>query len=140
MTPERFRTIVEAYGAESRRWPEAERASALSWASAHPTEADAIVAEAAPLDAWLDSRAVAPPARAVFDRIVASAPVRHSFWRRWRLWWSSAVFAGVGVAGGFVGAFAVSLFLVTAAVPPAHHDAPWLDTGFGEPLSDWSEE
>jgi hypothetical protein len=192
MTPERFRTIVDAYGADARRWPEAERAAAQAWASAHRIEADAIFAESAPLDAWLDGHVVAPPPRALFDGIVASAPARPPegraalpwggvaqrqegttsaparppegraalpwggvaqrqegttsaparppFWRRGRVWWSSVVFAGVGVAGGFVGAFAVSLYMVTTVAPPVHQDAPWLDTGFGNPVSDWSEE
>lgn len=140
MTPERFRTIVAAYGADARRWPDAERAAAQSWASAHRVEADALLAQAEPLDAWLDSHAVAPPARALFDRIAASAPARHPFWRRGRVWWSGVAFAGAGVAGGLIGAFAVSLSMVTAAAPPAHHGAPWLDTGFGSPVSDWSEE
>ncbi|HTK00423.1 MAG TPA: hypothetical protein VL522_12420 [Bordetella sp.] len=149
MTPERFRTIVDAYGTDSRRWPEAERAAARAWASAHRMEADAIFAESAPLDAWLDGHVVTPPARALFDGIVASAPrqegttsapARPAFWRRGRVWWSSMVFAGVGVAGGFVGAFAVSLYMVTTVAPPVHRDAPWLETGFGNPVSDWSEE
>ncbi|OZI66892.1 hypothetical protein [Bordetella genomosp. 11] len=140
MTPERFRTIVDAYGADVRRWPEAERAAAQAWASAHRIQADRILAQAAPLDAWLDSHAVAPPARAMFDRIVAGAPARHPFWRRSRVWWSSAVFAGVGAAGAFAGACAVSLSMMVAAAPPPHHDAPWLETGFGSPVADWSEE
>lgn len=142
MTPERFRIIVDAYGADARRWPEAERAAAQAWASGHRMEAAAIFAESAPLDAWLDSHAVAPPVSGLFERIVATAPARarRSFWRRGRVWWSSMVFAGVGVAGGFAGAFAVSLYMVTAVAPPVHHEAPWLDTGFGNPVSDWSEE
>jgi hypothetical protein len=140
MTPERFRTIVDAYGADSHRWPAAERAAAQTWASTHRIEADTILRESAPLDAWLDSHAVAAPARALFDRIVAGAPVRLSPWRRARVWWSGAVFAGVGVAGGFVGAFAMSLYMMTAAAPPIQHEAPWLDTAFGNPVSDWSEE
>lgn len=32
MTPERFRTIVAAYGADARRWPDGERAAAEAWA------------------------------------------------------------------------------------------------------------
>ncbi|ARP80138.1 hypothetical protein CAL12_04385 [Bordetella genomosp. 8] len=138
MTPERFQAIVQAYGADARRWPEAERAGAQAWASGHPVAADAILAAAAPLDAWLDGDTVSPPDRSLFDRIVASAPAR-PLWRRARLWWSGAVFAGVGVAGGCVGAFAVSFYMLTA-VPAMHADAPWMETGFSSPLSDWSEE
>ena len=35
MTPERFHQIVEAYGADPRRWPSAERAAGQAWAQRH---------------------------------------------------------------------------------------------------------
>jgi hypothetical protein len=61
MTPERFRAIVDAYGAHARRWPEAERAAAIEWATQHRAQADALLADAAQLDAWLESDTVAAP-------------------------------------------------------------------------------
>lgn len=139
MTPERFQAIVDAYGADARRWPEGERAAAQDWAARHPVAADAMLETSLPLDAWLDSAVQATPPRALFERIVASAPARRSLWRRGAVWWSGAVFAGAGVAGGVVGAFAMSMYLVAAA-PAVHADSPWLETGFSNPVSDWSEE
>ncbi|HEM9003117.1 TPA: hypothetical protein U2T46_005234, partial [Burkholderia cenocepacia] len=53
MTPERFRTIVAAYGSDARRWPAGERAAAEAWAHANPREALLALDDAADLDAWL---------------------------------------------------------------------------------------
>lgn len=173
MTPDRFRTIVDAYGAEPRRWPATEQAAAQAWVAAHPAEADAILAAAAPLDAWLAQDAIAAPDTALFARVLASAPSPappaqalqaaqapaaqasqaaplappawagqpspRSPWRRGRVWWSSVVLAGIGLAGGYAGALAVSLSMVTTTLPSAH-DEPWMTTGFGAPVADWSEE
>jgi len=196
MTPDRFRTIVDAYGAEPRRWPATERDAAQAWVAAHPAEADAILAAAAPLDAWLSQDVTAAPDTALFDRVLASAAClapaaqatqatqaaqatpaaratqaaqatpaaqatqatqaasaapaaqagrpsprskRPLGWRRGRVWWSSVVLAGAGLAGGYAGALAVSLSMVTTTLPSAH-DEPWMTTGFGAPVADWSEE
>lgn len=139
MTPERFRIIVEAYGTDARRWPDAERAAASEWAGGHRVEADALLAESARLDAWLDSDIVAAPDAALVRRIVASAPVRRAPRRRAGWWWSGAAFAGVGLVGGLAGAFAVSFFLLTG-MPPAVSDAPHLTTAFSDTTSDWSGE
>ncbi|WP_454688678.1 hypothetical protein [Achromobacter aloeverae] len=162
MTPERFRTIVEAYGAEPRRWPAAERVAAQAWAAAYPAESGSMLAGAASLDAWLSEDKVAAPDGALFDRILAGGlpgqamppvdaappraaksgqparPTRRGSWRG-RFWWPGVALAGVGVAGGYAGALAVSLSMVTTALPPGH-DEPWLTTGFGNPVVDWSEE
>jgi hypothetical protein len=151
MTPDRFRTIVAAYGAEPRRWPATERDAAQAWAGAHAAEADAILAVAAPLDAWLARDGTAAPDVALVDRIVASAPVpvlagrsplasgTGRNWRRGRVWWSSVVLAGFGLAGGYAGALAVSLSMVTTTLPTGHEE-PWMTTSFGGPVADWSEE
>jgi hypothetical protein len=145
MTPERFHAIVDAYGADPRRWPAAERASAQAWASRHREEADAVLAESAWLDASLSSDAIAPAGRALYRRIVAGAPLpearaRGFFPSRGRLWWSGAAIAGIGLAGGLAGAFAVSFVVLTGAVPPVSHEAPDLTTSFGTPAADWSGE
>ncbi|SEI65226.1 hypothetical protein [Paraburkholderia diazotrophica] len=154
MTPERFRAIVDAYGADARHWPAAERADASAWADQHRSEADALLAEAARLDAWLASDSVEAPDAAFIERIMASAPApaRASARKRprwltlpgWRsrhagLWWSGAAFAGVGLIGGFAGAFAVSFFLVTGTPSPAS-ESSYLTTGFGGNAADWSGE
>ena len=53
MTPERFQALIDAYGAEPRRWPEAERAAAVAFAGASP-QTQAWLDEARGLDAMLD--------------------------------------------------------------------------------------
>lgn len=138
MTPERFQTIVDAYGADPRRWPDDERAAAGSWAEQHRSEADALLAESASLDAWLASHTVAQPARSLVERIVATAPRRPPR-PRGRLWWQGAAFAGIGLAGGLAGAFAVSFFALTGAPPPVH-DASYVTSSFGGSTADWSGE
>ena len=147
MTLERFRAIVEAYGADSRRWPAADRASAAQWAQQHPHEADALIADSAWLDACLSSDTVAPPSEAFFERVAALAPKprqpqarRDAARSRRRLWWSGAAVAGIGLAGGVAGALAVSFFVVTGSVPPHEHESSYLTTSFGGSAADWSGE
>ncbi|ACC73212.1 hypothetical protein PPMP20_14925 [Paraburkholderia phymatum] len=150
MTPERFRAIVDAYGADPRHWPAAERAAASAWAELNRSEADALLAQAVQLDQWLASDAEAAPAPALVERIVASAPARRrSRWlwlawpggrsRRAGWWWSGAAFAGVGLIGGVAGALAVSFFLVTGSASPGP-ESSYLTTGFGGTAADWSGE
>jgi len=138
MTPERFHQIVEAYGADSRRWPEEERAAAQAWAQTHRQQADAWLAQAAGLDAWLAADRLAPPDAALQRRIVASAPVRRPHAQRRAWWWSGAAVAGVGLLGGVAGALAVSLFVLSEAVPPVHDS--YLTSSFGGASADWSGE
>jgi hypothetical protein len=145
MTPERFHQIVEAYGADPRRWPEAERAAGGAWARANRGQADAWLAQASDIDALLAASKVDPPSVALQQRVLAGAPGRASLApqadtaprRRW--WWSGAAVAGVGVLGGLTGAFAVSFFVLTASAPPAH-DSSYLTSSFGGTTADWSDE
>lgn len=127
MTPERFHTLVDAWGADPRRWPEHERADALAWARAHRDQADAALASALELDAWLARDFIEPPSRTLIERIVTSGPgaaklaqpVRKDGSRR-RFWWSGVGLAGVGLAGALAGAFAMSFALI-AGTPNAPH-------------------
>jgi hypothetical protein len=139
MTPERFHQIVEAYGADPRRWPQQERKAAQDWAALHRVEADTTLAEAVGIDAWLAADKVEPPGAALQQRIVGSAPVRQPMAPRRRLWWSGAAVAGVGLLGGVTGALAVSFFVLTGTVPPVH-EYSYLTSGFGGSSADWSGE
>ncbi|NHL69079.1 hypothetical protein EIB72_22115 [Burkholderia ambifaria] len=139
MTPERFRTIVAAYGSDARRWPQDERAAAEAWAQAHPRDALAALDDAAELDAWLMQDTVAPPAPALVERIVASAPAPQRTRRRGKVWWSGAAFAGVGLAGALAGAVAVSMLMLGSA-PIAQHEPGYLTTTFGGPSIDGGDE
>ncbi|KAA1008197.1 hypothetical protein FVF58_22895 [Paraburkholderia panacisoli] len=138
MTPERFHQIVEAYGADPRRWPMQERAAAQAWAQSHRAEAVAVLSDAAGLDAWLAADKIDPPGAALQQRIVERAPVRRPAARR-RLWWSGAAVAGVGLLGGAAGAFAVSFFVLTENAPLLH-DSSYLTSSFGGTSADWSGE
>ncbi|RQR38072.1 hypothetical protein DIE23_03950 [Burkholderia sp. Bp9143] len=139
MTPERFRTIVAAYGSDARRWPQDERAAAEAWAQAHPRDALEALDDAAELDAWLMRDTVAPPAPALVERIVASAPAPQRARRRGKVWWSGAAFAGVGLAGALAGAVAVSMLMLGGA-PIAQHEPGYLTTTFGGPSIDGGDE
>ncbi|AOI60161.1 hypothetical protein [Burkholderia diffusa] len=139
MTPERFRTIVAAYGSDARRWPQDERAAAEAWAQAHPRDALEALDAAAELDAWLMQDRVAPPAPALVERIVASAPAAQRARRRGKVWWSGAAFAGVGLAGALAGAVAVSMLMFGSA-PIAQHEPGYLTTTFGGPSIDGGDE
>ncbi|HWU51154.1 MAG TPA: hypothetical protein VN042_14820 [Asticcacaulis sp.] len=54
MDEARFAEIVSAYGAQARRWPEAERAQALNFARDHADAAERLLGEARETDALLD--------------------------------------------------------------------------------------
>ena len=142
MTPERFHTLVAAYGADPQRWPQHERKDALEWARAHRAEANVALDEAMELDSWLSRDMVAPPARALFEQIVAGAPVKPAAAARRRsFWWSGAAFAGVGLAGALAGALTMSL-LMPGGTTSAPHENSYLNTmntSFGGSGSDWSE-
>ena len=138
MTHERFLQIVDAYGADPRRWPQQERAAAQAWAALHRAEADAVLTQAAGLDAWLAADRIDPPGAALRERVIRSAPVRQpGAPRRW--WWSGAAVAGIGLLGGAAGAFAVSFFVLTETVPPVH-ESSYLTSSFGGTPADWSGE
>jgi hypothetical protein len=139
MTPERFQQIVEAYGAEPRRWPQQDRAAAQAWAQSHRAEADALLAQAAGVDAWLAADQVEPPDALLMKRVLDSAPVRQPTAPRRRLWWSGAAVAGVGLLGGVAGAFAVSFFVLTGTGQQAH-EWSYLTSSFGGSSADWSDE
>ncbi len=52
MSEDRFTTILDAYGANPSRWPEAEREAAIAFISANPHATG--LAEAEQTDGWLD--------------------------------------------------------------------------------------
>jgi ferric-dicitrate binding protein FerR (iron transport regulator) len=121
---ERFSACAEAYGADVRRWPAADRALHARCAA---TEAGAaILAAAARTDAFLDAWAPAPSGPALADGI-ADAVLRERPRRRRLLGMSLAAFAASAAFGfvvGFVQAPAdpaadiVTLFIVGPAGMP----------------------
>lgn len=108
MTIERFAALIEAYGADRRRWPEAERRAALALLAAD-ARARTLLADAHDLDWVLDADpapAVSPALRA---RVLAGAPTPRQA-ARWalaawaRLWAPRAGLAAAGLAGVMFGA------------------------------------
>jgi len=73
MTLDRFRAIVAAYGAAPARWPAVERAACESLLAAS-ADAQALVGEAARLDAALDVLPALPPTPAIRAAVLAAAP------------------------------------------------------------------
>jgi hypothetical protein len=73
MTLARFTALLDAYGAEPARWPERERAAALTLLARSP-EAYAQRDEAAVLDTLLDRAPAPAPPAALAARILAAAP------------------------------------------------------------------
>ena len=156
MTPERFTALLQAYGADPRHWPEAERAEAQALLAAGPPVLRQQLQEAAWLDAQLGATPVAAPDEALIARIAAGAQASAAHpesqadpgrsravgdarsWRpRW--WWSGAGLAGAGLAGALAGVFAVTVAL-RFAPPAALTDWSERATAFSEPSADWSGE
>lgn len=115
-----FQALVEAYGADARRWPADRRAAAEAYRAAEPEAAAAILALEVDLDEALDI--LRPPVASadLRARILASAPKpRAEGWRGMLGWMRpgvSAVMAASCVAGVVAG-----LLLVQ---PPERNDTP----------------
>ncbi|MBL8548359.1 MAG: hypothetical protein JNJ73_00135 [Hyphomonadaceae bacterium] len=72
----RFSAIVEAYGADPQRWPEAERAQAQAFAAGNAAAVSGLLAEEGALDLAIaaSERDVADPSELLAARILKHAP------------------------------------------------------------------
>ena len=71
----RFEVLLDAYGADFRRWPERERSDGEAFARAHPQEIAALVSAADVLDRVLDAtKETQGPSAALTARVLATAP------------------------------------------------------------------
>ena len=88
MNIKRFTQIIEAYGADSNRWPESERQAALALL-ATSDEAQQLVQQARVLDNFLDTVAVTSPSlqlqQSIFDA-VARSPQTDDAWQELLDW------------------------------------------------------
>lgn len=144
MTPERFCALLDAYGADLQRWPEAERSAAHLLAAQDVPELRRLLIDAASLDSVLDKHQVALPDDALMRRIVstATAPSSTSTSKSWwqvGQWWPRAGFALTGLAGALAGAFIMSAAL-RDTVPPNIADWQRVSTAFSDRAADWSDE
>lgn len=126
MDRERFTELLDAYGADFRRWPAELRADAAAFA-AQDAEAAALMADARKLDAMLDAREDAVPSPDLADRILAFAPrvVRPAFDRRALLALAACAVFGVvlGYGGGLL-------------APAPIEDDSYFSMAFEAPLED----
>jgi hypothetical protein len=142
VTPDRFRTLTEAYGADPRRWPAAERDAALALLAQGAPEVLRAHDEAGRLDGLLARHVVAAPGAALTGRIEASAPKAHMNVRagrhgrprqsRW-FWLSGAGLASAGVMGAVAGALFVAHFS-PVLIQSVLSDYSYSTTVFGDDL------
>lgn len=135
MNRERFEQVLAAYGADPKRWPEAERAALEAYAAAN-ADASSVLAEARATDALLDAaREPLAPNPQLAARILNAAPRKAaravSFDTRAR--WALAACALLGVIAGYGGGrFAPSApaddteAMALAALDAAFGDSGWL--------------
>jgi hypothetical protein len=123
LTPERAAAILDAYGADPRRWPEAERAAML----ARLREAgEAMLDEAGALDDLLDAGRAPAPSMALRAAVLAGAP-RRAIVTRARLWWAGLILTAATAAGALSGSAAAAAFAPLHLPGYSHQDA----TAFG---------
>ena len=109
MNAERLKQLAEAYGADKRRWPEAERKRAEALLESDGAWADRLLFDARQTDAALNASRQPMVSTALRDRVIASALAAgltprkaRMVWDRLVLWfgagWAAAACAGV-IAG-----------------------------------------
>ncbi|UCH73811.1 MAG: hypothetical protein JSU82_16040 [Rhodospirillales bacterium] len=116
MDEARLAVILEAYGADSRRWPEDERAAARALL-AGSAEARALRDAAEALDTLLDVPAPPAPSPELMAAILAAA--ERPSWRQWLvdlwpigpIWQPASAFAAAIVLGIAIGVGAPDLVL-----------------------------
>lgn len=98
---ERFQELVDAYGADPQRWPQAERVAAEALLAAEP-QAQLIQKAAAELDALLGSVVMPDPSEVLRHRVLRAAPRKPAVIGRLG-WVSGAGWAAAAAAGVLVG-------------------------------------
>jgi hypothetical protein len=113
MTEDRFRALAEAYGADLRRWPLAERDAAQAFVEANRDVAEAILDIERSLEAQLEAYIVEPPP-ALRQRVIDLAPRARAVARAWR--WITALGLGVGLAASAAAGVAAGVSFAPASV------------------------
>ncbi|WP_447649997.1 hypothetical protein [Pseudomonas abietaniphila] len=119
MTPERFVHLADAYGADLKHWPAAEREDARALIKRGDPQAINALQQASWLDRRLDNHPVAAPDQLLIREVVASAFTveKASFWSRYADWLSRLGFLGAGLAGVAAGMLVASLSLPLSSAP-----------------------
>lgn len=125
MTSERFLALIAAYGADARRWPDAERAAAQAFLAAEADVIGAALAEADAADALLNASCVAHPSIALRDRIIASAAQAGLKARRQGGRWLNrlAITMGAGCAAATFTGIVAGVMMTTWLTADAQADA-----------------
>ncbi len=104
MNENEFQKLIETFGSEPDRWPDDERARALTFKNTYPEIADAVMREDKALDAWLDE-ATAPPASDLLrQRILNQAKAEVLVAQRtghWKAWTSVAAMILAAFVAGY---------------------------------------
>jgi len=137
MTDARFKALLEAYGAEVGRWPEAERLAAHAYAEAAP-ESATLLAEARAIDALLAKLPLPEPRPALMASILeqihalpvqkrglgaALAGLLDALWPRAAVWKPASVFASALVLGALIGGDLLGAFGVVETTASAQAQA-----------------
>lgn len=119
MTPERFFHLADAYGADLKHWPAAEREDARALIKRGDPQAINALQQASWLDRRLDNHPVTAPDQLLIRKVVASAFIveKASFWSRYADWLSRLGFIGAGLAGVAAGMLVASLSLPLSSAP-----------------------
>ncbi len=135
MEPRRLAEILDAYGADPSRWPDAERDAAMVL-FADPAGATAPRDVAVALDTVLNAVVAPAPSPELMADILASAAP--SGWRRWvaefwpfgPVWQPVTAFATVAVLGIVIGAAAPTAILPELTDYSAQEEAENMAFGF----------
>lgn len=111
MTPERLAAILQAYGANPDRWPDAERMAALALMNSNAV--GHLMREEHELDALLGTYEVPAPGPATKGRVLAKV-LAHVDLAILRRWWVGFVVTGAGLAG--VAAGVLTLMVTTHGI------------------------
>lgn len=117
MNAERFKALADAYGADPRRWPEAERETAAALMRADPSGAERMLFEARQIDLALDASPRPHVTHAMRERVIAmaaSAGLRPKARRFGRLVWFSGAGWAAACAAGVVAGMNLSSPFVSA--------------------------
>lgn len=119
MTPARFAHLADAYGADLKHWPEAEREDARTLIERGDTRVLVALDQAAWLDQRLDTHQAAHPDVRLIQKVVASAFTveRPALRSRFSNWLPRLGFVGAGLAGIAAGMLVASLSLPLIGTP-----------------------
>jgi hypothetical protein len=128
----RFEHLLEAYGADFRRWPANERAAAAAFAAQHAADIAAPMSDARTLDALLEAaRETSPETELLARRILAAAPRTQSWAFDRRSVLALAACAVFGVVLGYGGGH---------LAPPAVDDDSYFAMAFEAPFLEAPED